>query len=241
MRQHNELDGYSGPDQPETNHYLRSRYGDGFMGFPTYRLVYSSYVTSLSAGEWCDWDTNLPVELRGRLVAGETGKELVPETREERRVTEMRRTEEYAEYHHTPGWICERWMAPAYWGAPSEWEDRVVAGTRLPQLGPYPHQGKYMLIGGPYSEAPTGPFLDRLIQQWELMRDEVLAYSAASYVRKRHYEAEERDRLRTENWNREASLANMTAMQPLFSTFLEAGRARQLAAEHAGIRSNYGN
>jgi len=241
MPNHNDVDGYSGPERQDINEYLRTRHGDCFMGFPSYRLVFSAAVTTLSAGEWCDWDTNIPVDLRGRMVADETGKALTSETREERHVVEMRRCDEYPELQDTPGWILQRWMAPAYWGSPAEWNARVVPGTHLPSLGPYPHQGKYMLVAGPYSEAPSGPFLDRIVEQWELMRDEVLSYQTSTYVRKRHYEAEERDRLRNERWNREASAANMTAMQPFFSTYLEGGKARQLAVEHAGISSNYGN
>lgn len=241
MREHNETDNYSGPEATETNAYLRERYGDGFMGFPLYRLVYSKYVTTLSAGEWNDWDSNLPVEERGKMVADESGKSLTPNTRAERVVTEMRRCPEYPELEDIPGWILQRWMAPAYWGNPVEWESRVVEGTSLPRLGPYPFQGKYMLIAGPYPEAPSGPYLDRIVEQWELMRDTVLAMETGAYVRKRWYEAEEAEKRRKDRWNAEASAANMTAMQPLFSTFLEGGKARQAAVERAGINSNYGN
>lgn len=240
MRQHNELDGYCGPDATETNKYLRDRHGDGFMGFPTYRLVHSHGLTILKAGEWCDWDTNIPADLRGQLVMGD-GNHPVPDSREERRVTEMRRVPKYVEFHSTPGWLFERWMAPQYWGNPFDWEGRTVPGTTLPMLGPFPHQGHYMHVGGPYEEAPTGPFLDRLVEQWELMRDEVLAYAAETYTRKRIFECEEVDRESSDRWNRDASSANMTAMQSMFSTFLEGGKARQLAATHAGIESNYGN
>lgn len=240
MRQHRELDGYCGPDAAETNDYLRERHGDGFLDFPTYRLVHTTGLTNLRAGEWHDWDSNIQPEVRGALVMGEHGHP-VPETHEERRVIEMRRVRKYPEFHATPGWILERWMAPQYWGSPVEWEGRTVPGTSLPILGPYPHLGEYMVIGGPYPEAPTGPFLDRLVEQWEIMRDEVLAYAADTYTRKRIFECEENDRETSERWNREASAANLTAMQPLFSTFLEGGRARQQAAEHAGISSNYGN
>lgn len=241
MRCHNEVDDYGGPEQEETNSYLRARHGESFMGFPTYRIVLASYVTTFSAGEWCDWDENLPPELRGRLVAGSEQGKLVNETCEERHVTEMRRIPEYPELADIDGWILERWMAPAYWGSPMEWNSRTVDGSEMPALGPYPYQGKYMLIGGPYREAPSGPFLDRLVEQWELMRDDVLSYAADTYVRKRWYEAQQRDKGNSEKWNREASAANMTALQPFFSTFLEGGRARQLAAEHAGLQSNYGN
>jgi hypothetical protein len=69
----------------------------------------------------------------------------------------------------------------------------------------------------------------------------VLAMEAEAYARKRWYEAEEADKAREERWNREASQANMTALQPWFSTYLEGGRARQAACEKAGIHSNYGN
>ena len=147
----------------------------------------------------------------------------------------------YPELYHTPGWIFERWMAPAYWGNPVEWESRKVPGTDLSQLGPYPHNGMYILVAGPFSEAPTGPFLDQWVERWDLMREETLAMEASQYVRKRWYEAEEEERVREEKWNREASAANMTAMQVLFGTFLEGGIARQQAVERSGITSNYGN
>lgn len=240
MRLHQDLDNYSGTDAEEVNAYLRDRHGDGFLGFQTYRLVHTIGVTALKAGEWCDWDTNIQSDKRGALVAGDNGHP-VPETREERRVIEMRRVPKYPEFHTSPGWVFERWMAPQYWGSPAEWESRVVPGTSLPQLGPYPHMGDYMHIGGPYSETPSGPFLDRLVEQWELMRDEVLAFHAETYTRKRIFECEQNDEEASDRWNREASASNMTAMQSLFSTYLEGGRARQLAAEHAGISSNYGN
>jgi hypothetical protein len=245
MPEHQELDGYSGPALKEANLYLRSRHGDGYMGFQNYRIVFSDFVTELSAGDWADWDENFPVEMRGRIVAGETGHELVGETCAERHMIEMRRIPKYCEFIETPGYILEKWFGPAFFGSPAEWNSKVVDGTTLPMLGPYPYRGAYVscLPPGvtPYPEAPTGPFLDRIIEQWELMRDEMLALSAGAYVRKRHYEAENRDKLRSEKWNRETEAANMTALRPFFSTYLDGGQARQLAAEQAGIQSNYGN
>jgi len=239
-RSHKEVDGYSGPDAAQTNQYLRKVGGECFMGFPTYRLVYTKKVLDLSGGVWCDWDMTIPAEERGRMVMGLYGQ-VVPDTSAMRQVTEMRRVAKYPEFEHCPGWIMERWMAPLYWGTPVSWMAHKVEGTSIPKLGPYPHKGRYMLIGGPYPQAPTGPFLERLIEQWELMRDEVLAYEAATYVRKRVFEATESDKRRSDRWNHDASKANMEAMSPFFSTSLEAGIARQRAVEHAGIESHYGN
>lgn len=245
MPEHRELDGYGGPELKEANDYLRQRHGNGYMGFPNYRVIFSSFATELSAGDWADWDESLPAELRGRIVAGETGKELCSEYHAERHVIEMRRIPKYCEFVDTPGFILEKWMGPAYFGSPSEWASHVVEGTKVPMLGPYPHRGAYVscLPPGvtPYPEAPTGPYLDRIIEQWEIMRNEMLAFSAGGYIRKRMYDAENRQKLSDEKWNRESQQANMTALRPFFSTYLEGGEARQLAAEHAGISSNYGN
>lgn len=239
-RAHTEVDNYLGPDNPEVTKYLTERHGLGYMGFPLFRMVYSEYVTTYSGGEWCDWDKSIPAEIRGRMVGGEQPGKLARETVEDRRVTEVRLCPKYVEFHESPGWILERWMAPHFWGAPEWWNAQVVPGTSISTLGPYPHQGQYMLIGGPYPQQPTPQFLDRLVEQWEAMRDEVLALAAETYVRKRVYEAEERDRERTERWNRDASAANMAAMAPFFSVSLDAGRARSLAAERAGLTSHYG-
>lgn len=245
MPEHAELDSYTGPEPEGTNQYLRERHGDSYLGFQRFRLVHTAFLSEFSAGEWNDWDPNLPTELRGNIVAGETGRELVAEHSTERVVLEMRRIPKYCEFLDFPGWVLEVWMGPAYFGTPSEWNARVVPGTDLPMLGPYPHRGGYILATPaglrPWPEAPTGPFLDRVVEQWELARDETLAYGPGAYIRKLDYEAHERDKERSERWNQETSQANMTALRPFFSTYLEGGKARQLAAEHAGISSNYGN
>jgi hypothetical protein len=245
MPSHNELDGYAGPENKETNEYLLTRHGLSFNGCPLYRLVHSNFLWQFSAGEWFDWDPNLPINDRGTLVADETGKSLAPNTRAERVVTEMRRRHKYAEFVPFPGWVPERWMPPSYFGTPGWWTSQLVPGTSLPKLGPYPYQGAYISIMGeafrPYPEAPTGPFLDRLIEMWNIMQAEVLSMGAESYILKRDAEGCAEQDETDARWRREASAANMTAMQPFFATYLEAGRARALAAEHAGLTSHYGN
>jgi hypothetical protein len=244
MPSHAELDGYSGPENVETNEYLRSRHGECYISFPLYRLIHSAFVWQFSAGEWCDWDTSLPVESRGTIVTDEIGG-YTPSTVAERQVTEMRRRPKYAEFADFPGWILERWMPPTYFGTPSWWNSQLVLGTSLPKLGPYPYCGAYVSVMGegfrPYPEAPTGPFLDRLIEIWEIMQDEVRSMTPETYILKREREMrDEQDELDAA-WRRDSSAANMTAMQPFFATYLEAGRARALAAEHAGLTSHYGN
>lgn len=245
MRLHSETDNYQGPENEEVNAYLRERHGEGYLGFPLWRLVHSKFVMKWSGGDWHDWDENLPVHERGAIdyeaVGHEVGLGRKNPTVAERRVVELRRTLMYPELYDIPGWILERWMAPAYFGSPTEWLSRKVEGTDIPRLGPYPHNGLYVHMAGPFPEVPTGPFLDQWVEQWELMRDETLSYAADAYVRKRWYEAEEEDKQRSERWNRDASAANMTAMQTLFGTYLEGGIARQAAVERAGIHSNYGN
>jgi hypothetical protein len=245
MPSHADLDGYSGPENAETNEYLRTRHGECFIGYPLYRLIHSSFVWQFSAGKWFDWDPNLPVESRGTLVTDETGEGITTNTVTERQVTEMRRRLKYAEFADFPGWVLERWMPPAYFGTPQWWNSQLVPGTSLPKLGPYPYRGGYVSVMGegfrPYPEAPTGPFLDRLIEMWNVMQAETLSMSPETYVLKRDREIrDEQDELDAA-WRRESSDANMTAMQPFFATYLEAGRARALAAEHAGLTSHYGN
>jgi hypothetical protein len=245
MPAHAELDGYAGPENAETNEYLRTRHGECFIGFPLYRLVHSSFLWQFSAGEWSDWDPGLPIESRGTLVTDETGKGVAPNTRAERVVTEMRRRHKYAEFVPFPGWVLERWMPPSYFGTPGWWNGQLVEGTSLQKLGPYPYQGAYISVMGegfrPYPEAPTGPFLDRLIEMWNIMQQEVLSMTPETYILKREHEMREEQDETDERWRRESSAANQTVMQPFFSTYMEAGRARALAAEHAGLTSHYGN
>jgi hypothetical protein len=245
MPTHAELDGYSGPENVETNEYLRQRHGECFMGFPLYRLIHSAFIWQFSAGEWCDWDPNLPVRDRGTLVKDEDGSSMSPATIAERQVTEMRRRLKYAQFGKFPGWIPERWMPPAYFGTPTWWNSQLVPGTSLPKLGPYPYRGGYVSIMGdgfpPFSEAPTGPFIDQLIEMWNIVQEQTLSMSRETYVLKRNAEGMAEYEEGEEQWHRESSAANMTAMRPFFSTYLEAGKFRGEAAEHAGLTSHYGN
>lgn len=245
MPAHADLDGYTGPENAETNEYLRTRHGECHIGYPLYRLIHSAFLWQFSAGEWSDWDPTLPINDRGTLVTDETGEGITPNTCAERVVTEMRRRHKYAEFASFPGWILERWMPPSYFGTPSSWENEKVPGTSLPKMGPYPYQGGYVSVMGegfrPYPEAPTGPFLDRLIELWNIMQAETLSMTPETYILKRDGEMRQEQEDVEDRWRRESSAANMTAMQPFFSTYLEAGRARALAAEHAGLTSHYGN
>jgi len=244
MPRHAELDNYSGPENEETNEYLRTQHGESYLGYPMYRLVHSAFLWQFSAGEWFDWDPTLPIESRGTLVVDENG-DPAPNTQAERVVTEMRRRLKYAEFKPFPGWVLERWMPPSYFGSPSWWNSQLVEGTSLPKLGPYPYQGGYVSVMGegfrPYPEAPTGPFLDRLIEMWNIVQQEALSLSPETYILKRDREGRDEQDETDARWRRDSTAANMTAMQPLFSTYLEAGRARALAAEHAGLTSHYGN
>jgi hypothetical protein len=165
----------------------------------------------------------------------------IASSKEYRMVKEIRQVPKYSEYLDQPGWILERWVAPAYFGSVVEWESRTVPGTSIPKLGPFPVNGDYIYIDGPYTEPPTELYLARVIELWEALRDEMLALPLETYIRKRVFESEERERQREEKWNREARAANMQCLEPYFSVSLEAGKARDLAAEHAGINSHYGS
>jgi len=240
IHRHNEVDGYHGPEAPVANAYLRNLHPDSYLGYPTYRVVHTQHVLCFSAGEWADWESDIPPDERGKLVAGTEGVP-VPDSVARRHVTEMREVRYYVEFEESPGWVLERWMPPDFWGVPETWELRTLPGTSLPVLGPFPARGRYMHIGGPYSQMPTGPFLERLVEYWQAMRDEVLSYKLGTYIRHKEHLAIEADARREDKWNRDASAANLTALSPFLSMTLEAGVARQQAVEHAGITGHYGN
>ncbi|MGP8269111.1 MAG: hypothetical protein ACLQLH_03510 [Terracidiphilus sp.] len=233
-------DGYSGPEPKLVRDYLIRRGGETPAGYPKYRMVLSSQVFEKKAGTWCDWDSSIAPEDRGRIspIVGADGKPFVS-NRPTRVVKEMREIPRYTEWE-CQGWIIERWFPPSSYDR-STWYDRVVEGTSLPLLGPFPEEGRYDLLCGPFEEVPSLSFVEQQLDYWARRSEEMLAEDVATYVRRKTQEAEEREAKRVEEAQTSSELILRDGMSFLNGTSLAAGRLRNQAAERAGIRSHMGN
>ena len=237
---HGYPDGYSGPEPKSIRDYLIRRGGETPHGYPKYRMVLSSLIFEKKGGTWCDWDESIKPEDRGTpgLLCGPDGKPYIS-SRPTRVIKEMRTVPRYSEWE-CQGWIVERWFPPSAFNR-ATWYERVVEGTDLPLLGPFPEEGRYELLCGPFEEVPSISFVEQTLDYWSQKTEEMLAEDLAVYVRRQTSEAEEREEKRVAQSMDRCEMALKEGMSFLTSTSLESGRLRTAAAVRQGIRSHVGN
>ena len=138
------------------------------------------------------------------------------------------------------GWILERWLPPTSWGSRAAWEQtRTDDGTsRL--LGPYPENGDYWMLAGPWSSIDEAGDLRAAIRDvnrattqnpvnWELHVRTQLALE----------KAQREDRIRDFETQLEAH-RKAELLPTLQSTSKAAQRVRNAALQMVGKREHAG-
>ena len=69
------------------------------------------------------------------------------------------------------GWILERWFPPGIWGDRETWETSLAQDGVTPLMGPYPAEGDYWMLGGPWEKLPALDDLFQAIRVWEHERE----------------------------------------------------------------------
>ena len=92
------------------------------------------------------------------------------------------------------GWILERWFPPAIWGPREQWEELVGQDGVTPIMGPYPAEGDYWMLGGPWTTMPCLDDLMQAIRVYEQERENrPVNFAAAMALHLKHkQDAEER-------------------------------------------------
>lgn len=62
-------------------------------------------------------------------------------------------------FHDVPkypvkGWILERWFPASKYGTQADWEAVKSSDGITPMMGPYPHEGDYFMLAGPFEKIP---------------------------------------------------------------------------------------
>lgn len=233
-------DGYAGDEPKSVRDYLIRRGGLTPAGYPKYRMVLSSKVFEKKGGTWCDWDPSIAVADRGTIskLLGPDGLPMV-NNRPIRVAKEIREVPRYPEFD-CQGWIIQRWFPPSAFNR-ATWYDQTVEGTSLPLLGPFPEEGRYDIIFGPFEEVPSLTFIENALDVWFHKTDEIAAQEAAAYVRQQTEAEIEREEKRVAQAVAQNELVLRDKMSFLIGTSLAAGRLRSRAAERAGITSHMGN
>lgn len=235
----NHLDRYAGPEPiRRVSDTLIRRGGRMGTGSPIYRLVRSEYVFEKVGGLWHEWDKNLNIADRGGITT-EEGKPVESSFRPDRVVAELRETQVYSHFDE-PGWVLERWYPGVFFGSPVAWESHKVPGSNIQLLGPFPTQGRYLCIAGPFPKPPSIGFIEDFIASWESRRDS-FPTDVEKHIQMRVEEATRLHEARTEHAIRENTERLEASVAPIDSTTLEAGRWRQKHFESAGHTSHVGN
>lgn len=219
---------------------LSSYGGRNPYGKPNWRIMVASDRLMKEAGVYRDWAPGLTTAEKGGLCF-----EPAPDTpgcnfrrhqnKPLRVVTEMR---EVRKYPHLSGWILERWFPASAYGLPEEWSRWKAVDGITPMLGPYPEQGDYEMIFGPWPRIPSIDVLERMISRYSAginARHGSLESRIQEATIRYQYEAETAERKRKDEY-----LAWMKdQLSPMKSASLEASRWRQDLALRTGHQNEH--
>lgn len=132
--------------------------GKNPFGKPNWRVCLAQNVTRMSGGIFTEMpdgeNVMFDVDARGKVIY----KPITPD-----RITSG--VFEIPRYPHE-GWIMERWMPAHCCGPRQVWEShRSEDGSSL--LGPYPHEGLYLMICGPFEKMPPMGDMSEAIAHYE--------------------------------------------------------------------------
>lgn len=212
----------------DVKEFLRVYGGVNPYGKPLFRLIVASDRLVKEAGVYRDWNESLSVA--ERTVAPGVNN------RPDRVVTEMR---EVCKYPHLEGWILEKWFPASTYGTRDAWEGFLAVDGFTPCLGPYPSEGDYEVLLGPWPRVPAISTLRAVI------RDNISAIEnrvgtpesrAREYINRKEWEAQQKEERRKE----EIAYELNDSLSPMKSSSLGASRWRNEVAKRAGITEHIG-
>jgi hypothetical protein len=216
--------------------------GKNPYGLPMYRLVLIGKVTRKMAMLWEDWPDDVPMELRHGIVTDpDTGRPVASPYKPISIRAEMREVESYDDPDDYDKWLLERWAPPSIDIPREEWyaAHRCVNGNPdLPMLGPYPDEGRYMWVCGPFDEPPGVSFLQDMISQWNRNKENQ-DRDIGRYIRLREEQARSDYAKKREKAEQESAYRVQESLSPLMTVSLGAGRWRSAMFERAGFRHEH--
>jgi hypothetical protein len=143
---------------------------------------------------------------------------------------------EVPRYPHK-GWIAERWFPAHMWGTEAEWYAQKSAdGQSI--MGPFPKQGQYFMICGPWEKLTDWSDLENAIAHYECtQRLKPVDLAMAMKMAIKHEEDEHAARLRRFEAELE-SYRQQVILPVLRSTSLSAQRIRNELQKAVGEKSH---
>jgi len=204
--------------------------GKNPYGLPNWRLIQAERHTVIRGGTWTDVDEN-----DNALLVDASGNEIPRPPTVTKTVTGIREVPLYP----VKGWILEQWFPASEFGGRDQWEANKDQKTGLAVMGPYPSEGGYWMMRGPWKQMPPVKYLRELIERYEWnmnKRDGVKPEAAMQNFLDEQKAIEDRE---MEHFTEEREYAMRHIVLPMMrSTSLSASRYRQRVMQQCGIRSH---
>lgn len=148
-------------------------------------------------------------------------------------------------FHDVPkypvkGWILERWFPASKYGTRADWEAAKSSDGVTPMMGPYPHEGDYFMLAGPFERMPEMNDLKMSISMH--IREEESNPVSYKQMLLNEINAEQEEKERAYN-QAVSDLEHFyeSEVEPVMQgTSLAAGRIRNDLAAQIGDRSHHG-
>lgn len=200
-------------------------------GKPNWRVVLAQNCTEICGGIF----HNMPDGELSIVEEGPDGKmyhrEVKPESIEHHSMIEV------PKYPHE-GWILEIWFPAHMWGSREDWASHRAEDGVTPLKGPYPEQGDYWMLAGPWGCAPEISDVENAIAQYRQARQS-RPNNLAAHMRQKLKDQEERKlKLREERAQKYIEYMTKEVMPLMKSSSLSAQRLRNQLAEDLKLHTH---
>jgi len=203
--------------------------GKNVHGRPLWRLVQAEKRTVIRGGVFHDFGDRMP-DQTGFAPDGRFAHQQVKPVSTHVGMAECRL------YPKTKGWILEHWFPPQMFGTKEWWTSQKGEGG-YPLLGPYPAEGDYWMLSGPWPAIPSLEELRHKIRGYEYAMDQN-AGDPTARINAFVAECEQAKEKEWDEWENQRQYAIKHIVRPLMNTVsLTAQRERQRVLERWGIRS----
>lgn len=148
-------------------------------------------------------------------------------------------------YHRVPkypvkGWIIERWFPAHTFGSPAQWESAKSSDGVTPMMGPFPHEGDYFMLAGPFDRIPEMADLKTAISMHIRAEEEQPVSYKQMLLNEINADLEAKEKQWKAYEDQVGAFYQQEVDPILKGTSLAAGRIRNELAEAMGDRSHQG-
>lgn len=135
--------------------------GKNEFGSPNWRVILAQNHLVIRAGMWTEFDKGteqVQFESHERHVGYKT-QAIAPDA--------IRIGSFEVPLYPCDGWILERYFPASAYGSREAWESALSQDGETPMMGPYPEDGGYFMLLGPWEQIPLLDHVREAMSSWE--------------------------------------------------------------------------